>query len=179
MIDYNTKNIKHNKSADTWWAEMMSMLCEDMMQEKLGIDDKNSPKGRLTSFNMYYPLVGLEYRTDNDSYKSLSYSTAYAFGCWLVRNYGGTSLIQKMSQSAYVDDDAILDALQACGYSIATMEDLLKLYTESLIFTDTTLGMRRSIKLLMYRFSILQQAQQSTRILSTRLTYGILHSSGW
>jgi hypothetical protein len=141
MIDYNAKNIMKNILPSIWWNEMMSMLCEDMMQEKLGIDDKDSPKGRLSSFNMYYPLVGLEYRTDNDWYKSLSYSTAYAFGCWLVRNYGGTSLIQKMSQSAYVDDDAILDALQACGYSIATMEDLLKLYTESLIYTDTALGM--------------------------------------
>jgi hypothetical protein len=143
MIDYNTKNITHHVSPNnnTWWSEMMSMLCEDMMQDYLGIGDKDSPKGRLTLFNMYYPLVGLEYRTDNDWYKSLSYSTAYAFGCWLVRNYGGTSLIKEMSQSAYVDDDAILNALQACGYSITTMEELLKRYTESLIFTDTALGM--------------------------------------
>lgn len=146
MVDYNTKTIKQNLISDqTWWGEMMSMLCEDMMQSQLGIDDADSPKGRLKSFNMYGSYVGIEYRDDNTSYESLSYSTAYAFGCWLARNFGGTKLIKEMSTNAYMDYDCVVNAVNTVnGTSNGTsytFADLMRMYTESLIFRDTSLSM--------------------------------------
>lgn len=111
MINFNQKNILQNLSPSTNYNEMLSMLCEDMMQEQLGIGDEDSPKARLQGFNAYYFLSGIsEY---NSSYAVVSYATSYAFGAWLCRNYGGAALIQAMSANSEVDNDSIVAAVNS------------------------------------------------------------------
>jgi hypothetical protein len=137
MIDFNAKNITYGLSPSTWYNEMLSMLCEDLMQSYLGISDSSSPKGRLPTFCQYYPYVGLEYREDSSSYEVISYATAYAFGCWLCRQFGGAALVQKLSANSSVDYTSVVKAVNTVNGTSYTMEDLLKLYAEACVFTTT------------------------------------------
>ena len=86
MINWNMKHIQKGLKASTWYNEMLSMLFEDMMQKSLGIKDSYTPKNRLATFENYYRYSGLEY---NNSATLVSYASVYAFGAWLVREFGG------------------------------------------------------------------------------------------
>lgn len=109
---YNGNN--NPPSSATWYTEMMSMLCEDMMQQYLECNDTASPKSRLSQFCTYYTSSGI---TEwNDNAQLASYAVAYTFGAYLARNYGGAELIQKAAQNGSVDKDSITEALKAMGY---------------------------------------------------------------
>lgn len=140
MIDFNQKNMSSMKkylsgdiskdkilSPDTAYNEMLSMLCEDMMQEKLGLKDYASPKNRIQSFNAYYYMSGIrEYRNDNTSYASFSYSTSYAFGSWLARQYGGAALVSEISRNEYAGTESIVQAVNYLNKLSKTFDDLFK-----------------------------------------------------
>ena len=99
MINYNQKNVKAKiSSVSSWYNEMLSMLAEDLMMDSLNLSSDQAPMGeRSPTFNRYYYYSGLtEYRSD--SYSITSYGTAYTFGAWLARNYGGGNLIKEISQ---------------------------------------------------------------------------------
>ena len=58
------------------------------------------------------PLTG--WGTSATSYNVLeSYSNAYAFGAWLVRNYGGPALLRRIVQGSETDESAIVNAVNA------------------------------------------------------------------
>jgi len=137
MIDWNTKDMAQSLSPSTWYNEMMSMLCEDMMQSYLGIDDSDSPKGRLPTFNQYYRYVGLEYNSSSTSYTVVSYATAYAFGAWCARQFGGAALISKISQNDSVDTASVVNAVNAINGTNYTISDLLKMYAEACVFNTS------------------------------------------
>ncbi len=126
MIDYGVKDIEQGITPDTAYNEMLSMLCEDMMSDKLGLTDTNNVKSeRLPYFNTSYFLSGIrEYR--NDGYAALSYSTSYGFGSWLCRQYGGAELVHAMSTNAYVDDDSIVNAVNTVNDKDFTFDDLFQ-----------------------------------------------------
>lgn len=126
MIGFNQKNLLHGKSSETWYSEMLSMLCEDLMQEHLGIEDGNSPKGRTQTFNALYFYSGIsEY---NKSYAFVSYATAYSFGSFLARNFGGAALVQKISTNSSVNEDSILDAVNSLNKTSYTYDYLFEKY---------------------------------------------------
>ena len=141
MINFGVKDMQHDVSPSTWYNEMLSMLCEDMMQDKLGIADADSPKERLATFNQYYYYSGVtDYLTTNTSYTLISYSTAYAFGAWLCRWYGGANLVSKIMANDSVDEESIATAVSEVVGSTVTFDQILAQYVKSLIFDDTTLG---------------------------------------
>lgn len=126
MIGFNQKNLLHGKSSETWYSEMLSMLCEDLMQEHLGIEDGNSPKGRTQTFNALYFYSGIsEY---NKSYAFVSYATAYSFGSFLARNFGGAALVQKISTNSSVNEDSILNAVNSLNKTSYTYDYLFEKY---------------------------------------------------
>lgn len=123
MINFNQKNITNGKSPSAYYNEMLSMLCEDLMQDFLGLEDKYSPKNRMSDFNSFYWGSGVcEYREDD--YAVLSYSTSYAFGSFLARNYGGAALVKEISQNAYVDEESIVKAVNKVNSTSYTFDDL-------------------------------------------------------
>ena len=70
LLAYNTE------STQTWFTEMLSMLCEDMLQSYLGISDNNSPINRMQNFNTEYYQHGItEWQNTQTSYANI-----YAFG---------------------------------------------------------------------------------------------------
>ncbi len=123
MINWNQKTMLQNLEPSAAFNEMLSMLCEDIMQSTLNLDNDDSPIARLPMFSRCYMDCGLEYREDSSYYTILSYADNYAFGAWLVRNYGGRSLVSKLSRNAAVDTASIEMA------SGTSMQELLKLFT--------------------------------------------------
>ena len=137
MINFNKKNILQNLSPDTSYNEMLSMLCEDMMQDFLGLEDKESPKNRTQGFNIYYYLSGIrEYRTES-SYSALSYATSYIFGSWLCRQYGGAKLVKEIMDNSYVDSASLVAAVNSVNGTSYTFDDLFRQFLLALLNDST------------------------------------------
>ena len=126
MVNYNQKKVSHDLTSGQWYNEMLSMLCEDMMQEHLGIKDEDSPKARTKVFNEYYYYSGIsEYNSDK---QICSYATAFSFGSFIARNFGGAELVQKISKNSLVDNDSITDAVNSLNGTEYTYDDLFEKY---------------------------------------------------
>lgn len=136
MINFGQKTI-YGTDVEHWYNEMLSMLAEDMMQEQLGISDEDSPKGtRLPAFNQYYYLSGIdEYR--EDEYSIVSYSTAYTFGAWLAREFGGPEFVSRISRNHYNGGmGSIIDAIEGSGYKRYSSRELFKLFIGACVFRN-------------------------------------------
>ncbi|MCI6664145.1 MAG: hypothetical protein MSL09_08020, partial [Spirochaetia bacterium] len=147
MINFGQKTMKSMETAtkqsdvvssSTWSNEMMSMVCEDMIQKYLGIELLDSPVYRLLTFATNYYRSGL---TDwlQDSNVDYSYAGAYAFGAYLARNYGGKDLIKQIATNQYVDQDAITQALKAIGKD-ESFETVFKKYPQALVLDNAPKG---------------------------------------
>ena len=134
MIDFNQKNISNGVTPDTWYNEMLSMMAEDMMQTSLGTSDAEAPRGaRLPAFNKYYYYSGITDYLDGN-YAVLSYSSAYAFGAWVARTYGGPELISKMSQNSTVGLDSVIAAIKEQTGTSVTIDSLMEQYLQACVF---------------------------------------------
>jgi hypothetical protein len=149
MLRFMNKNMPLGTTPDadgTWANEMMSMLAEEILQQDLGIEDEHSPKSRLNTFlNGGYMLSGLNTWLSSDTNNSdvlYSYANAYAFGTFLMRNYGGLSLVQEMSANNKYNLEQITSAVRAMGYFASYITDkeiintLLLEFSRSLFYTD-------------------------------------------
>ncbi len=143
MINFSQKTMRSMETAQpeaqvlvsqTWSNEMMSMVCEDMVQEYLGVQDKDSPIARLPWFCQYYYLSGLTDWLDGNSVQ-VSYAGAYAFGAYLARNYGGKELIKEIATNDYVDQEAITQALKSTGRN-ETFDSVFEKYAQALVLDN-------------------------------------------
>ncbi|AEE17783.1 peptidase M30 [Treponema brennaborense] len=124
--------------SETWYNEMLSMLCEDMMQSHLGIGDEKSPKSRLAQFCAAYPLSGItDWLSGNNVLQS--YANAFAFGAYLARNYGGPDLVKAIAQNASVDQASVTEALQSAGFA-ESFNSVFTKFARALVFTDPPAG---------------------------------------
>lgn len=131
LLFINKTIINNNKEASaSWFTEMLSLIAEEMMQDILEISDKASPKSRLEVFNTSYNLGFTDWQGDQSSY-----ANAYAFACFLTRNFGGESLIKEITHNEYNNSQAILKALELKGYN-ETIESLIKKFAQIIIFTN-------------------------------------------
>jgi len=145
MIDFSIKTIgsKGSLISSTWYNEMKSMLCEDVMKNYLkeinsDFTDDESPFQRLPMFCRHYYDVGLEYRTGGNN-EYYSYANNYAFGAWAARNYGGLSFIKKIATNNYVDLDSITTAAGD------TIENMLKKYSAACVINKEGFGFQKSV----------------------------------
>lgn len=113
-----------------WYNEMLSMLIEDIffddMSEKYGLQAKDSSRSRLSDFNRQY-----YYDWTQSVFDGNCYAPTYAFGAWLVRNYGGVQLIMKMcSDTKNNGFEAIVNAVNELngftGDNLVTKTSLLE-----------------------------------------------------
>lgn len=139
MIHFGVKKMKGGLDSDTNFNEMLSMLCEDMMQSFLTsngytISDEDSPKGRLVQFMIQYYGLGIR------SFKSgsaLAYANAYAFGSWLCRQYGGAALVKKMMTNGKTNNDCIVAAVNSISGKSYTFEDLFAQFIKACYGKDS------------------------------------------
>jgi hypothetical protein len=135
MIQFNVKTVEHRMSSSTWYNEMLSMVAEDMIGPLIGVptSDTGHPiKARIPYFLAYHGDSGV---TDWVSDNLKSYASAYAFGAYLARNYGGPALIQSMIGNSSVNIDSVDAALKTQGSSF---DAAMSHYGEALVYSGTT-----------------------------------------
>ena len=149
----------NDRSVSTWYNEMLSMLSEDIFTDLLGIALENAPANRLNFFNAYYPLGFYQWRSGSDYFPSgdvyISYANSYAFGAYLLRNFGGIELIKKICQNDFVDEESITKALESLDYDFTFSDVLLNFYqilfenqsySLNKEFSDNSFGCKLNIK---------------------------------
>lgn len=139
MLNFVNKNLKWDVIPSTWYNEMLSMVCEDLLQDDIGIEDKDSPRSRLAQFNYGYLFNGAN-EWFNDSNTLYSYAHAYAFGAFITRNYGGADLVKAMMENKFVDFESILDAINEINDCYLTKGDLLKEFARALCYPEEITG---------------------------------------
>ncbi|MCL2155095.1 MAG: hypothetical protein FWH53_05470 [Leptospirales bacterium] len=109
LINYSVKWIKHEKSSATWYNEMLSIMAEDIIAPMIGVDLSNSdhPVMDMRRFLIWYDQVGI---TKWDS-SSNSYAKGFAFGAYLLRNYGGAELLKSILANDTTNIESISSAL--------------------------------------------------------------------
>ncbi|MCK5153099.1 MAG: peptidase M30 [Spirochaetales bacterium] len=154
MIHFYQKNFVANAAAftETWINEMCSMLIEDFLADKTGVEgprgvspligtagSPGNSEGRLPIFNQYLTnnLIITSNFGGNDPHYS-DYSVSYAFGAWLARNYGGVEFLNRVVSSPYANKEAIEYAVQAYTGGTESFERLLQRWGAAIFLSDKT-----------------------------------------
>ena len=145
MINFNQKTIKsgYTKTAGVWYNEMLSMIAEDLIDPLIGIpvtDTGHPVMSRIPEFLQYYDFDAPT-NWDNRSNVLLHYyANAYALGAYLVRNFGGVELVQKIMSDTLVDTDSLDAALASSANplrsEVSSFTAALKRYGEALLFNQ-------------------------------------------
>lgn len=127
MLNDINKVIKQNLSLNgiTWYTEMLSMVSEDLFSNYLNLKLSATPRARLYSFNeTYYAGFTTWFNGDDVLY---SYANAFAYGSFLVRNYGGLELLNEIATNEAVGKKSIEQALKKLKYE-DTFDDTVNKY---------------------------------------------------
>ena len=125
--------------SSVWFNEMCSLVAEDLLVNPLGITAEDAPSSRLAEFADHYAEAGVtDWLALPNTLKS--YASAYAFGGYLLRNYGGAALFGSMVKSNKVDREAISAALSSQGFAQDSFETALSHYGEALVFAQPPAG---------------------------------------
>ncbi len=137
MIHFGQKTI-YGLESDTWYNEMLSMLCEDMMASQLGTCYGSSAPwiSRIADFKPYYFLSGIdEFRDSN--YSICSYATSYAFGAWLAREFGGPEFVRSMSRNhSYANMDSVRYSIHEMTGREYSFRQIYKLFIQACVFQN-------------------------------------------
>ncbi len=123
MIHFYQKTIlllpESSGNTDVWINEMLSETTEDIIATKIkhigprGVVYTDGSAGDPGNTNGRYPLFNenntLSLTTWNNQLKD--YSKVNAFGTYLIRNYGGAKLLHDIMHNTYVNEQAIVDAV--------------------------------------------------------------------
>ncbi|MBR4247390.1 MAG: hypothetical protein IKQ13_10375 [Treponema sp.] len=134
MIHFGQKTI-YGIESDTWYNEMLSMLCEDLMAEQLGTGNSAPQTLRISDFKNSYYLSGIdEFREDND-YTISSYANSYTFGAWLTREFGGPQFVSTMSKDhSRANMESVLYSIYANTGRKYSRRQVYKLFLQACIF---------------------------------------------
>lgn len=109
-------------SFSTWSTEMLSLLAEEIFQEKLGVSDEYSVVKTRSVFlnaglNIGFGEEAWDWASSSSGRPgSFEYANTYLFGTYLARNFGGIKLIHEIATNSYYKEEAITQALKTCGY---------------------------------------------------------------
>ena len=150
MINFYQKQIVFDAQAGTevWINEMCSQIVEDLLAAKLqvigprGVEGTDgtagaagNEQGRLPWFN-YYDYVSL---TDWGGSGPLpSYSSTYAFGAYLARNYGGAALLRDIVRCPEFDSASVVNAVSAFTGRQESLQKLLERWSAAIVLSDLT-----------------------------------------
>jgi len=151
MVHYYQKQIVFGiTSSDTWLNEMCSLVTEDLLADKIvvpgprGVDPPTDGSeglpgtcnsSRISTFNYWTDDSLTTWGTEPED-RLISYATAYSFGAFLARNYGGAALFQKIVQSSWTDERAVTEAIAYLGYGNKTFGELLSEWPEAVLDSD-------------------------------------------
>jgi len=133
MVNFNEKFVKHNKTYDTWYTEMLAMLGEDIIGPLIGISPEK-PAHPITARIPY--TLGL-YSCDPTLWSGTkSYGVTFGFGAYLARNYGGVNLIREIARNDETNIESLSAALSVFNPGM-NFTNAIERYYEAFICTDT------------------------------------------
>jgi hypothetical protein len=118
MIHFYQRSVRKGIEDSAWYDELMSESIEDLVSTKIKYmgprnvnpdngtaGDIGNKGGRYPTFNKYNTVSLTTWQNTTKDYSKVS-----AFGTYLLRNYGGAKLLNKMMYSENQDEYAVLDA---------------------------------------------------------------------
>jgi len=142
MINFNQKS-RNGLGSEAWFDEMLAMLAEDIIDPLIGMGQGSGGHPidvRIPDFLGYYPLCGVDQWLEGDDV-IMSYSTAYAFGAYLIRNYGGPQLLYEMLHNDKGNRNSIDKALETVNPGKGfTFDKALERYAEALLYSTSNTG---------------------------------------
>lgn len=126
-------------AVDTWFDEMLSMLSEDAIGPKIDIDSNIFPLNSRMPYYLgnYYSSGVTDWLGGDGVYAS--YASAYAFGAFLARNYGGATLIKSLLDCPYANREAVNYAIDGTANS-SGFDSVFRRYAEALVFSGQALA---------------------------------------
>ena len=139
MINFNVKSVKHGVNPEVWYDEMLSTMAQDVIDPLIGIDSTNP----YHVINLWMPAALNNYNLEdvtgwNYTDSTNSYARTFAFGAYLLRNYGGAELLQRILANDTADIESITAALNQFSSGL-TFEQALKRYGEAMIFSGSSM----------------------------------------
>ncbi|HUX51589.1 MAG TPA: hypothetical protein VMW73_12385, partial [Spirochaetia bacterium] len=153
MIHFYQKTVLRagGLGTDTWINEMMSMMTEDILADKIGTAAEATPRGvagttydagssgntngRLPAFDAFDD-ISLSNWGAVDTLGS--YAVAYSFGAYLERNYGGATLLHDMMYNSYTDARAVTQGVLAASGQSVSFATLLTRWAASVLLSTST-----------------------------------------
>ncbi|MCL2129390.1 MAG: hypothetical protein FWH35_03450 [Treponema sp.] len=137
MINFSRKSWEKGKISDTWYNEMLSMMTEDIISPLIGVspsDPDHSIQVRMPVFNLTYNWVPITNWATSDYLSAMaSYAKGFAFGAYLLRNYGGANLLKSILENNTTDIDSITAALKEFSPELNFQKSLSRL-GEAMVF---------------------------------------------
>ncbi|MDR0637813.1 MAG: hypothetical protein LBG27_02740 [Spirochaetaceae bacterium] len=138
MINFNVKVLQQGNNWanwESWYTEMLSMLAEDAIGPLVGING-NVIDARIPDWLVSYASYGV--MQWNDSNPLPYYSSNYAFGAYLVRNFGGPALLSAIAKSALGGEASLDAALRALNGAHVTARYALSRFGEALVYSGSS-----------------------------------------
>ena len=147
LIHYYQKRVRHahGPASEAWLNEMASEVTEDLVANKLMIHGPrgvayNDPTagnpgnghGRLPLYNLYNHIQVTRWTGG-----LVNYSTSYALGAYLARNFGGAPLFREIVQNNKSGIGALEAALRAQGHALS-FGDVLTNWGVANLLSDNT-----------------------------------------
>ena len=141
-ISFTVKTLEQDVGWTYWYGEFLALLCEDMMQDYLGVSDSdvdgdlgNTPKGRLCTAN-YTDSWGYGLTGQN----SATYAAGFLLGSWISRKFGGVKFIRELARNNSVDMKSILDAIKKAAGKSYTEASLLQEFAGDMLVPSAGSG---------------------------------------
>jgi hypothetical protein len=113
---------------------MLSEMAEDVISPLIDVGPSNSGhpiQSRIHTFLATYNQIGL---TEWNTLENVSYAKGFAFGAYLMRNWGGAELMQKILANNTTNVESLSAALNEIENGL-NFEKVLNRYCEALIFS--------------------------------------------
>lgn len=142
MIHFNQKDLLRGVETPIWFNEMCSMVTEDFIASRIGVPVGYTPVSRIPLFNASYYESGVtDWLSGSEILKS--YASAYTFGAFLARNFGGAPLFSAMIKSDSGGVEAITRAVSELG-TAASFEEVFRKYSTAFVFEQNALPVVRA-----------------------------------
>ena len=160
MLRFICDNIVKGIDTDVWYNEMMSLLAEDIFSGYLNLHIDSTAIKRLYFFKLFTNWGVTCWNTSDFFLWQASYSVSYAFGSYLLRNYGGSKLLAALTDfsTAGTGKDVINNAFRKLGLknkegNPLTFEDVAADFHQICIYTSKAdaakghISLNREVKL--------------------------------
>lgn len=143
MLRYICDEIVKGVKTPDWYDEMLSQLAEDIFSGYLNLKTESTAISKLELFKMFTNFGVTYWNNDDPVNNQASYSVNYAFGAYLLRNYGGAGLLAALTShdTPGTGKDVINNAFSILGLKNndggdLTFEDAAAAFYQVCIYTS-------------------------------------------